>query len=180
MGGDVAEMDVVQLVLDHHREIYAYAYRLSGSVADAEDLTQTVFLTAQEKIDQLRSPDTARAWLYAILRSHFLKLCRKRKPVPAATLELNLDELAGATEDPGEIDGEAVQKALSALPEEFRLVVVMFYFEQVSYREIAERLDLPMGTVMSRLARAKARLRALLADQEEPRADSAEPAGKHR
>ncbi len=162
MGGEQAQVEIAQLVLDHHREIYAYAYRLCGSVADAEDLTQTVFLTAHQKLGQLRDAESARGWLYAILRSHFLKLCRKRKPIPAANLEVNLDELAGAVEEPVEIDRELLQIALAELPVDHRMVLVMFYFEESSYQEIAERLEIPMGTVMSRLARAKARLRALL------------------
>lgn len=162
MGGDQANPEITQLVLDHHREIFAYAYRLCGSVADAEDLTQTVFVTAHQKLDQLRSPETARAWLYAILRSHFLKLCRKRRPSPAASLDMDLDDMAGPIEETPEIDRERLQNALNALPENHRLILLMFYFEECSYREIAERLETPMGTVMSRLARAKARLRSEL------------------
>ena len=162
MGGDPAKPEITQLVLDYHREIFAYAYRLCGSVADAEDLSQTVFATAHEKLEQLREPGNARAWLYAILRSHFLKLCRKRQPMPAAALEMDLDDLAKPVSNAIDFDREQLQNALDALPENHRLILVMFYFEDCSYREIAERLDTPIGTVMSRLARAKARLRTEL------------------
>ena len=178
MGGDQAKTEVTQLVLDYHREIYAYAYRLCGSVADAEDLTQTVFLTAYEKLDQLRDQAAARGWLYAILRSHFLKLVRKKRPTSAASLELNFDELAGSVDEPIDVDGEALQIALMRLPESHRIVLVMFYFEQCSYQEIAERLEMPMGTVMSRLARAKARLRTHLSSTEEPASVSTHPAAR--
>ena len=175
MGGDRARPETTQLVLDHHREIYAYAYRLCGSIADAEDLSQAVFLTAHEKLDQLRDLENVRGWLYAILRSHFLKLCRKKRPVPAATLEMNFDELAGPVDSPVDIDRESLQNALAALPDTHRMVLVMFYFEQCSYQEIAERLETPMGTVMSRLARAKARLRAELTSAGQVRPVPAHP-----
>lgn len=178
MGGDQAKTEITQLVLDYHREIYAYAYRLCGSVADAEDLAQTVFLTAHEKLDQLRDSGAARGWLYAILRSHFLKQVRKKRPVPAASLEMNFDDLACPVGDPIDIDREALQIALTELPELHRLVLVMFYFEQCSYQEIAERLEMPMGTVMSRLARAKARLRAHLSSADESHPVPAHPAAK--
>jgi len=178
MGGDRAQTEITQLVLDHHREIYIYAYRLCGSIADAEDLSQMVFLTAQEKLEQLRDPEKARGWLYAILRSHFLKLCRKRRPVPAANLEMNFDELAEPVDDAIDFDRERLQNALAALPDTHRLVLVMFYFEQCSYQEIAERLETPIGTVMSRLARAKARLRAELSSADQPRPIPAHPTGK--
>lgn len=176
MGGDPADPEITQLVLDYHREIYAYAYRLCGSVADAEDLSQMVFVTAQEKLGQLRAPGKARAWLYAILRSHFLKLCRKRRPATAAAMELDLDDLAKPVKSAVDFDPEQLQNALNALPENHRLVVVMFYFEECSYREIAERLDTPIGTVMSRLARAKARLRAALSCESQAKGATAHPA----
>lgn len=176
---DRAEIDLEQLVLDHHREIYAYAYRLCGSRGDAEDLAQAVFLTAQEKIGQLRDAASARAWLYAVLRSHFHKLCRKRKPVPEASLELNLDQLAETPETRQAIDSEQLQRALDALPDPYRLVLVMFYFDDCSYREIAKQLDLPIGTVMSRLARAKGRVRTMLASDEDIPSVYTESAGRN-
>jgi RNA polymerase sigma-70 factor (ECF subfamily) len=178
MGGDRAEIEITQLVLDHHREIYAYAYRLCGSIADAEDLSQMVFLTAQEKLGQLRDTEKIRSWLYAILRSHFLKLCRKKRPVTAAAIEMDFDQLAQPVDGAIDIDREQLQNALDALPDTHRLVLVMFYFEECSYQEIAERLETPMGTVMSRLVRAKARLRAELSCADQARSIPAHPPGK--
>ncbi len=175
MGGDRAQPEITQLVLDHHREIYAYAYRLCGSIADAEDLSQSVFLTAHEKLEQLRNSGNVRGWLFAILRSHFLKLCRKRRPIPAAALEMNFDELVGRVDAPVDFDREALEDALAGLPENHRMVLVMFYFEQCSYQEIAEQLEMPMGTVMSRLARAKARLRAELTRREQGQSTPVSP-----
>ena len=144
---------------------YRYAYRLTGSVHDAEDLTQHVFLAAQQKMGQLRNMDSARNWLFAILRNRFLKDRQRRRPVLATDLTLNLESVADAPPQDGG-DADRLQHALNRLPDAFRLVVLMFYFEECSYREIAERLQMPIGTVMSRLARAKGHLRSLLFEPE--------------
>lgn len=156
-----AGWDLEALVTDHHAALYRYAYRLTGSVHDAEDLTQQTFLVAREKLAQVRAAEHVRGWLCAVLRNGYLKSFRQHVPTPAATLGLNLD---GIAEEAGEslIDSEQLQAALEQVPGDFRLVLLMFYFEQLSYREIATALAIPLGTVMSRLARAKNCLRNLL------------------
>jgi DNA-directed RNA polymerase specialized sigma24 family protein len=95
------------------------------------------------------------------LRNCFLKDRRRQSPVSAAAVELDINAVP---EDPSErdFDGERLQLALNSLDDEFKVTLLLFYFEHRSYREIAEVLDVPIGTVMSRLARAKARLRAQL------------------
>jgi RNA polymerase sigma-70 factor (ECF subfamily) len=155
-------VDIRQLVADHHAVVYTYAYRLTGSVADAEDLTQQVFLQAQNKLHQLREPRAARTWLYAILRNSFRKQCRQRSVVTAADLELDVDRLPDEHDADEALDRQWLQEALDQLTPEHRIILAMFYFEDCAYREIAEALELPMGTVMSRLARAKRQLRAKL------------------
>ncbi|OHB68402.1 MAG: hypothetical protein A2V70_17170 [Planctomycetes bacterium RBG_13_63_9] len=157
-----ARVDVVDLVAEHYRPVYVYAFRLSGSVPDAEDLTQQVFLVAQQKLGQLRKVESVRAWLFTILRNSYIKSRQRRQPVPAADLRLNIGTIPETTPKPEDIDGERLQRAINQLPDGFRIVLTMFYFEQCSYREIAQQLDLPIGTVMSRLARAKKHLRAVL------------------
>jgi RNA polymerase sigma-70 factor (ECF subfamily) len=168
MADDRANVEITQLVVEHHEAVYRYAYRLTGSVADAEDLTQEVFLVAQERLEQLRKPESARSWLFTILRNRFLKAAQRPQAVPATTVGLNLDALPVEVEDVDAVDGTRLQEALNQLPAEFRVVVAMYYFEDCSYREIAEKLDVPMGTVMSRLARAKAHLRSRLAEAAQP------------
>ena len=181
MVDNAAAMDVAQLVREHHAGVYRYAYRLSGSAVDAEDLTQQVFLTAHQKLGQLRKTESARSWLFAILRNCFLKGQQKWRPIPAEDLRLDVDRIPIETLEEGEIDPERLQQALHQLPESYRLVLAMFYFENCRYREIAERLDLPIGTVMSRLARAKSSLRAKLFESEEMVAGGQErPAGHRR
>ncbi len=155
-------MNVTQLVQEYHGGVYRYAYRLTGSVADAEDLTQQVFLIAQQKLAQLRTPECAQSWLFAILRNSFLKSRKKRRPIPAGDLNFDVERIPSEIREEEEIDSDRLQEAINELPEAFRIVLVMFYYEDCSYREIAEQLELPMGTVMSRLARAKGHLRARL------------------
>jgi RNA polymerase sigma-70 factor (ECF subfamily) len=173
MADDRAETAMERLVADHHQAVYRYAYRLTGSGTDAEDLTQEVFLVAQQRLQQLRRPDRARGWLFAILRSCFVAAWRRQEAVPAAALGLDLDGLPAQGGDGGSVDGVWLRQALGELPPEFRVVVVMFYFDDCSYREIAEQLDVPMGTVMSRLARAKQHLRSRLLREETPAAGAA-------
>jgi RNA polymerase sigma-70 factor (ECF subfamily) len=166
MGDSLLRAEVARLVADHHEALYRYAYRLCGSVADAEDLVQQTFLTACGKLDQVRSADSVLSWLYAVLRNTYLKSCRKRGPVAAGDLDLALDSIPEELPEPLVIDREELQAALNALPEEFKIVVLMFYFEHCSYQEIADQLGLPTGTVMSRLSRAKGQLRARLLPSE--------------
>jgi len=154
---------LVQLVAEYHARLYRYAYRLSGSAADAEDLVQQVFLIAHQKLDQLRDAACASGWLHTVLRNCYLKGCRKSLGLPVS--ELDVSTLPA--EPPAEpIDGEGIQAAIGALDPDFKVVVLMFYFEEKSYRQIAEELQIPLGTVMSRLSRAKAHLRERLAAQE--------------
>jgi RNA polymerase sigma-70 factor (ECF subfamily) len=159
-------VDIARLVAEHHAAVYRYAYRLAGAECDAEDLTQQTFLAAQLKLDQLRDPEHGRGWLYAILRNSYLKMRRKRSPVAAACLELDIDAIPEDVPEASTVDPERLQTALNELPDEFKVVLLLFYFEGCSYREIAEKLSLPAGTVMSRLSRAKGHLRSRLFDGE--------------
>ena len=160
-GSGKAAVEIGQLVREYHAIIYRYAFRLSGSAQDAEDLAQQTFLQAHEKLHQLREPERVRGWLFTILRTTFLKQCRQRKLEPASSVELPIDEIPEDTDEDW-LDEQALQSALDELPAEARLVLTMFYFEQLSYKEIAAKLDIKTGTVMSRLARAKSKLRAKL------------------
>jgi RNA polymerase sigma-70 factor (ECF subfamily) len=153
-------LDIQSLVVQHHRDVYRYAYRLTGNQPDAEDLTQQTFLIAQQRLNQLRAAERVVGWLFAIVRNCYLKSERKRQPLSAESIDLDLDEIPDVAESP--IDSQALQAALNRLPDDFKLVLVMFYFENCSYKEIAAQLNIPIGTVMSRLTRAKSRLRRQL------------------
>lgn len=151
--------DIVTLVNEHHAALYRYAFRLTGSAVDAEDLVQQAFLLAHQRLAQLREESRAAAWLMAIVRNCFLKGKRRMRPS-----EPLLDEpLADDEEEfPDWVDPDQLQLALDKLPDDARLILVMYFFEDCSYKEIAEALEVPIGTVMSRLSRAKVRLRQLL------------------
>jgi len=164
MAMERAQMDIARLVAEHHQPVFRYAYRLTGSVPEAEDLTQEVFLTAQKRISQLRQPEKVQAWLFRILRNCFLKSRQRRARRPLALTDLALDAnlLPAQTPAADQIDRRELQEALNQLPDQARVILTMFYFENLSYREIAEELEVPIGTVMSRLSRAKGHLRRRL------------------
>jgi RNA polymerase sigma-70 factor, ECF subfamily len=153
--------DIVMLVTEHHAAVYRYAFRLTGSAVDAEDLVQQAFLLAHQRLAQLREASRAAGWLMAIVRNCFLK--DKRRTRPSEPL---LDEPLGPDEEefPEWVDPEQLQLALGQLPDDARAILVLFFFEDCSYKEIAESLEVPIGTVMSRLSRAKTRLRQLLSE----------------
>jgi RNA polymerase sigma-70 factor, ECF subfamily len=163
VAGSSLNSDLTRLVEEHHEVLYRYAFRLTGAVADAEDLTQQTFLLAQQKLDQLRQAENARGWLFAILRNCYLKGFRKQTPLSAASLDLDMNSIPAVASDLP-LDAEELQLALDELSAEFKLVLMLFYFEERSYREMAALLDVPVGTIMSRLSRAKACLRRRLFD----------------
>jgi len=158
-----SQAGLAELIDSHYDSLYRYAYRLSGTSADAEDLTQETFGKAIVSLEQLRDAEKARGWLYRILRNAYLHRVRDEKRRRCVPLDSLGDLAAEKVETVAEIDPGALQAALNELDETFRTPLILFYFEDFSYRDIAEQLELPIGTVMSRLARAKAYLRRRLA-----------------
>jgi RNA polymerase sigma-70 factor (ECF subfamily) len=161
MGFPGRQEKVQSLVDEHYEALYRYAYRLAGTAADAEDLVQEAFCRAQEKLGQLREPARAKAWLFSILRNAYLHRLRPSQH-PRLVPLYDLGDFAEPPESLPEVEPDKLQQALSELPEIFRTPVIMFYFEDFSYRDIAEQMEVPLGTVMSRLARAKGYLRSRL------------------
>ena len=159
---------IQRLVEDYYVPLYRYAYRLSGSPADAEDLTQEAFCKAQLNFSQLRDPARAKPWLFSILRNAYLHRLRADRQQHCVSLD-SIGDLPEPPPDPlPDIDAERLQQALNELPEVFRTPIILYYFEDFGYRDIAEQMDLPIGTVMSRLARAKTYLRTRLQEPETP------------
>jgi len=163
MGGTGPWPTVEELVPLYYAALFRYAYRLSGAVGEAEDLTQETFCTAQAKRGQLRDAGKVKAWLFSILRNAYLHRQRHRRRFRAVPLE-GLDGFCVAPADPELplIEPKRLQDALNALSEEYRSPLILYYFEEFSYREIAEHMGVPLGTVMSRLARAKEHLKRRL------------------
>lgn len=164
---------IQKLVDEHYLPLYRYAYRLTGSQTEAEDLTQETFCQAQQKFHQLREPGKAKSWLFTILRNTYLRRLRDDKHERVIPLEWVGDVAEPLQEPLPEIEPEQLQEALNELAEVYRTPIILYYFEEFSYRDIADQMELPIGTVMSRLARAKAYLRArLLPQRSEVMADS--------
>lgn len=156
---DAGGTSIHALLEQHYPLLYRYAYRLSGRVENAEDLVQQTCLIAQRSAGQLRSDQAAKAWLCTILRHEWLRVASR------ANGNVSLDDVGETADLSSKRDSlldEDLNWALSTLPEEFRSPVVLYYFEEFSYREIAGILGIPMGTVMSRLSRAKKALREKL------------------
>jgi len=146
-------------VRQYHRLLYGIAYWWTGSRADAEELTQEAFFQAYRSRSGLRDIKAVKGWLVGILRHCYAQMNRKGH----GKMEVSLDGMMDEFEDLNQIginapdvsQALALHQSLDRLDERHRLPIVLFYFQDLSYREIAEALELPIGTVMSRLARAR-------------------------
>jgi RNA polymerase sigma-70 factor (ECF subfamily) len=153
--------------------LYGYAMVLSRNHTEAEDLVQETCVRAMQAIGSLRPDSNVKSWLFTILRNIWLNQLRHRRIAPK-TIELDGDdstaELAVETsKDPhaqyvSKMERDQVREAIQQLSMEFREVIMLREYEELSYQEIANLLDCPPGTVMSRLGRARSKLRALLSD----------------
>lgn len=160
-----------QEALPHLDSLYRVALRLTGDPSQAEDLVQDTMLKAFRAWSQYRPGTNARGWLLTILRNTFINLYRRRKREPVA-MDLEAAEpqaiFRPAEENDPEgsffsrIVDEKVLEAIDALPTEFREVLVLSDMEGLSYAEIADALGIPVGTVKSRLFRARRQLQATL------------------
>jgi len=166
------------VALPHFDALYNLAVNLTRDRKDAEDLVQEAYLRAFRFFDSYRSGTHIKAWLFRILRNTFINRYRAAKSRPEevdfakieATYERLIDDgfvRGKSSESPedvvmdGVLDGE-IQEALGGLPEEYRSVVLMALLEEMSYKEIAAALSIPLGTVMSRLHRGRKLLQAAL------------------
>lgn len=151
--------DFETTALPFARPLYATALRITGRADDALDIVQETFLRAYRTFDNFRLGTNTKAWLFTILRSVSANRWRqkRRQPVmvPLEDWESRFGSLA--TEGPPARDAtsEEVSRALEGLPEEFRLVVLLVDVEGLTYEEAAAALACPLGTVRSRLARAR-------------------------
>ncbi len=145
----------------HFREICRAALRLTRRPAEAEDLAQEVFLQAWKSFDRFERGTNCRAWLYRILWNVDHQRIRKKVPVTigAEGEALLAETLAAEEPTPTEIRDEEVAAALETLSEEHRRILLLSDVEEFSYKEIAVLLRVPIGTVMSRLSRARSALR---------------------
>jgi RNA polymerase sigma-70 factor (ECF subfamily) len=149
--------------LPHMNLIYRLSYRLTGSQEDAQDLTQDTFRIGFEKFEDLREKRKCRNWLVVIMKNLYYKNLRKKIQFPTVDLEEISFHLADTKdfyhESIRNILSEELQEMLNKLDEKYKTPLVLSFMEDFSYKEIASILNIPIGTVMSRIARAKIFLR---------------------
>lgn len=172
MSGSIEEASSTGVVgIEHMDGLYGYAMVLTRNRTEADDLVQETYVRALEAMHRLRENSNVKGWLFTILRNLWFNELRKRRSAPNL-LEIDgednaADGLVGNAKDSHEIfvsneDSERVRMAIAQLPIEFREIILLREFEELSYQEIAEVLACPAGTVMSRLGRARAKLRTIL------------------
>lgn len=152
--------------------LYNTAYRMTRNAEDAEDLVQETYLKAYKYYDKFEEGTNFKAWLFKIMKNTFINNYRKKQAAPPqsdfADIEESFEsqvseEVTRKVKDPEEelledVLDEDVQRALEELPEDYRMVVILADLEGFAYKEIADILEVPVGTVMSRLYRGRRRL----------------------
>jgi RNA polymerase sigma-70 factor (ECF subfamily) len=149
----------------HVKFLYNMAWRYAGNKYDAEDLVQETYYIGFKKFGQLRDESKLKSWLFTILRNTYLK--SRRQDIQSkktdyddsveyiSALENAAEKIDVATAYEQKIDSTRIQLLLAELPEKYKSPLLLYYMSEMSYQEISEILDLPMGTVMSRLSRGK-------------------------
>jgi RNA polymerase sigma factor (sigma-70 family) len=155
-----------EVARDHGRFLYSVAYRLTGNDADAQDLVQEVLLRVRRGLATYQ-PGSMEGWLSRIATNAFLDDVRRRQRRPTEPLPDDPERVLAAGEDVESTIaaislGDDVQDALRRLPEDFRVAVVLCDVIGLPYDEIADRLDVPVGTVRSRIHRGRSALRKAL------------------
>jgi RNA polymerase sigma-70 factor (ECF subfamily) len=157
-----------RLVDAHYQSLYRFALSLARNPADAGDLVQQTFYIWATKGASLRETAKAKSWLFTTLYREFLRGRRRggRETFIEDLPPGETDIAAEAVDQVAKLDGATVVAALQQVDEVFRAPLTLFYLEDLAYHEIAETLEVPIGTVMSRLSRGKAQLRAILARED--------------
>jgi RNA polymerase sigma-70 factor, ECF subfamily len=169
-----------ELIRKHQARAYQYAFRLTRDADVAADVVAEAFVRVFKAIDTFKGNSAFTTWLYRIVTNCFLDIRKKAKSRPATSLEAALQtedgELERQVEDTSRSPHEEaewsererrMQDAVAKLPEYQRAMIMMYHVEMMSYEEIADTLDLPIGTVKSRLNRARLSLRELLSEEME-------------
>jgi RNA polymerase sigma-70 factor (ECF subfamily) len=152
------------LVLRYRRMVIGVAYRVCGDSALAEDVAQETFIRVWDRLSTFRPQGNFRAWICRIAGNRTIDALRRRKPT--VNVENTVLEAPGKQPEAMALESErtaAVKAAVMALPEHTRVAVVLREYEGLSYQEIADGLDIPIGTVKSRLNDARRRLKVALA-----------------
>lgn len=165
--------------LEHADGLFTYAMALTRNSFEAEDLVQETYVRAIAAMGRLREHSNVKAWLYTILRNIRLNQVRQRRIRPKLvgldTYENAADLVIDCAKDPhslyvNKVEKQQVRVALHQLCEEYREIIVLREYVDLSYQQIATLLNCPLGTVMSRLARARSKLGILLSATQTPSA----------
>jgi len=158
-----SQLEFEDLVTLYYRDLYRFALSMTRSEADASDLTQQTFYVWAIKGHQLRDPANVKSWLFTTLHREFLQGLR-RQSYFADTDWTEAAERSHpvSSELVDRIDARTMLRFLTQIDESFRAPLVLFFLQQLSYKQIAKALEIPLGTVQSRIARAKAHLYQLL------------------
>ena len=154
--------DFSQLITDHYAGLYRFAQSMCRRQGMAEDLVQQTFLQWARQGHTLRDTSKAKTWLYTTLYREWLAIAKKEQKHPVVEFEPEIHGGADEPQDEPQVDSQTLQAALDQPDENYRAPPGLFYLRELSYKEIAETLGTPIGTVMSRLSRAKDALRKLL------------------
>jgi len=151
--------DFDHIVSQHYEPLYRFAFSLTHTEADAADLTQQTFYVWATKGHQLRDRNKVKSWLFTILHRQFLSICKRTVRFPHIELcEANEELPVVSPEVINTLEATRVLELLGQLPEPYQAALSLFYLEDYSYKEIADILEIPLGTVRSRLSRGIALL----------------------
>ena len=153
-----------QIVDAHYVGLHRFALSMCRRESTAQDLVQQTFLQWARKGHTLRDPSKVKTWLYTTIYREWLGIARREKKHEEVEFQPEMHGSTVGTDDGDNprVDSATLQTALQELEPNYRAPLVLFYLKELSYREIAEALGIPIGTVMSRLSRAKDSLRAIL------------------
>lgn len=164
-----AELEFEALVARFYEPLYRFAFSLCRDESEACDLTQQTFYVWASKGHQLREPGKVKTWLFTTLHRLFLETRRRATLHPHEELDAADESLAApAPELANQLDASQVLRAMARVDAVYQAPVALFYLEDYAYKEIAVILDVPMGTVKSRIARGIAQLQKLLNDDPTP------------
>jgi RNA polymerase sigma-70 factor (ECF subfamily) len=157
----------------HYQDLYRFGLSLTRNEADARDLTQQTFYIWANKGHQLKDVAKVKGWLFTTLHREFLQMTRHRERFsdePISEVAENLPDLS--VNIVNRIDAQKLLEVLGQIDDGYRAPLVLYYSEDLSYKEIADVLDIPLGTVQSRIARAKAQLFQILTESNCPSRES--------
>lgn len=160
---DKSAPDFSALVDDYYQSLYRFALSLIRNETEASDLVQQTFLIWARKGDSLKDASKVKSWLFTTLYREFIRSNRRNKRMDLAEEEpMELMLPPTEVDYPAKVDSQILMQRLQDLDETYREPIVLFYLEDLSYKEIADILTIPIGTVMSRLSRGKVALKKLL------------------